>query len=163
MTAVGDMSVIPAVTIAIGASVAGDVIGYEIGRYATARFLAREGRWIGFTANRRDRVDVLFHRWGGLTVFLTRTLVSHLSSIASLLAGISRYRFWAFLAYATVGRALWTAAYFSLGYLIGNDIEAAGIFLGHMTGLLLALGAILATASFLISPWIEVRNEGRHS
>jgi membrane protein DedA with SNARE-associated domain len=142
----------------MGASVAGDFIGYEIGRFANERFLVRQGRWIGFTSDRRARVDALFHRWGGMTVFLTRTLVSHLSSIASLLAGISRYRLWAFLVYATVGRALWTAAYFGLGYVIGNDIEAASTFLGHMTGLVLSLGAILAAVSFLFAPLIEMRN-----
>jgi membrane protein DedA with SNARE-associated domain len=157
MAAVGEIDAVPALAIVMVASVAGDVIGYEIGVVASERFLARRGRWIGFTPQRRERVVALFHRWGGLTVFLTRTLVSHLSSIASLLAGISRYHFWTFLIYATLGRALWTAAYFWLGYVIGNDIEAASAFLGHMTGLVVSLGAIVAAGSFFVTPLMQVR------
>jgi membrane protein DedA with SNARE-associated domain len=71
------------------------------------------------------------------TVFITRTFVSCLSSVASLLAGVSRYRLTNFVAVSAVGRLVWTAAYLGLGYMIGADLDAATGFLTNLTGFLL--------------------------
>ena len=87
-----------------------------------------------------------------MTVFVTRTFVSYLSSVASLLAGVSRYRLSKFVAVAVVGRLMWTAAYLGLGYVIGADLDAATGFLGNLSGFLLCaivlvVAGLLATAS----------------
>ncbi len=155
LVAIGDMTWPIATSIAVGASVAGDIIGYAIGRLADESFLDRYGRWVGYSGKRKDRIQELFARWGGLTIFLTRTLVSHLSSLASLLAGISRYRFPAFIAFASLGRLVWTAAYLGLGYVIGNNIEVAGLFLEHVTGLVLSLGVVLIVGTYLFAPRVD--------
>ena len=139
-----------ATALAVAASVAGDVAGYGIGRFASDRFLDRHGRLVGYAGRRRARVERMFARWGGVTVLMTRTLVSPLSSLTSLLAGVSRYAFAAFLAYATVGRVVWTAAYFGLGFFIGGDLEAASGFLGNVTGLLIAVLAAAMGAAYLV-------------
>ncbi len=155
MVAIGEMTWPLAAAVAIGASVSGDVIGYAIGRLADESFLARGGRWIGYSGRRKERMHQIFARWGGLTILMTRTLVSHLSSLASLLAGISRYNFAAFLGFAILGRVLWTAAYLGLGYVIGNNIEAAGTFLQQVTGLVLSVGAMLIAGSYLVMPYLD--------
>jgi membrane protein DedA with SNARE-associated domain len=142
--------------VAIAASVAGDVVGYGIGRWLGQEFLERRGRWFGFTPARRMRVQGLFDRWGGLTVLITRTLVSHLSSVVSLLAGISRYRLAGFLAFAVLGRGLWTAAYLGLGYAAGNDVEAASGFLANLSGLLVS-GSVLAVSALILGGAIDRR------
>jgi len=134
-----------AAAIAVIASVAGDVVGYGLGRLLSQRFLERHGHWIGYTPLRRARVQALFDRWGLLTVFVTRTFMSYLSSIASLAAGLSHYRLTKFLATAAIGRLVWTAGYFGLGYGIGSDWEAATSFLTNLSVLLLLL--VLVTAS----------------
>jgi membrane protein DedA with SNARE-associated domain len=157
MVAIGEMSWPVATAIAVGASVGGDVIGYAVGRLADESFLDRAGRWVGYSGHRKTRIQRLFADWGGLTILLTRTLVSHLSSLANLLAGISRYSFTAFLGYATLGRLLWTAAYLGLGYVIGNNIEAAGVFLQQVTGLVLCLGLALIIASYLLAPYFRTK------
>jgi membrane protein DedA with SNARE-associated domain len=136
--------------IAVIASVAGDIVGYGIGRLAGEGFVARHGHLFGYSGERKTRIEWLFHRWGGVTVLLTRTLVSHLSSLASLLAGLSSYAFAAFMAYAVVGRILWTAAYFGAGYYVGTDIEASGSFLANLTGLLIAASVAVLSAHHLI-------------
>jgi membrane protein DedA with SNARE-associated domain len=148
LAAAGKIGLIAAATIVILASLAGDLAVYAIGRIANENFLARRGRWLGYSARGRERVESLFERWGGLTIVLTRTLVSHLSALVSLFAGISRYRLLAFLALTVIGRALWTSAYVGLGYSIGDDIEVASGFLGNLTGLLLSLAALSVTAAY---------------
>ena len=129
--------------IAIAASVLGDAIAYGLGRAAGERFLQRRGSWIGYSAKRRARAQLLFQRWGAASIVITRTLVSHLSSIVSVLAGMNRYRFAWFLIFVLLGRMIWTLAYMGLGYAIGGSLEAATEFLSNLTGLLLSL-ALLA-------------------
>jgi membrane-associated protein len=139
-----------AVVIAVTASLLGDAIGYGLGRLLSRKILDRHGRWLGYTAARQARVQSLFEHWGLLTVFITRTFMSYLSSIASLAAGISHFRLPKFLAMALVGRVVWTAGYFGLGYGIGGDWEAATSFLTNLSVLLLLL-ALLAAAGAVAS------------
>ena len=70
--------------------------------------------------------------------------MSYLSSVASLLAGITRFRLPKFLAVALVGRLIWTAAYMGLGYGIGSDWQAATGFLTNLSVLILSLVVLLA-------------------
>jgi membrane protein DedA with SNARE-associated domain len=150
LSAAGSMSWLAAGLIAIAASVGGDAIAYGLGHSLSAQFLARRGRWFGMTSHRQARARDIFDHWGGATVLITRTLVSHLSSVVSLLAGISRYRLPAFLSFALVGRILWTAAYMGLGFAIGGSLEAAAGFLKNLSGLLASL-AVLAGGLLLTS------------
>lgn len=134
-----------AAVVVIAASVLGDAIGYGLGRLLGQGLIERHGHWFGYTSLRRARVQSLFDRWGSLTVFFTRTFVSYLSSVASLLAGMSRYRLSKFLAIAFVGRLVWTAGYLGLGYGIGADWEAAIGFLTNLSILLLLLMVVIGS------------------
>lgn len=153
LTAGGSMNWLVATATAIVASVAGDIVGFAVGRLASERFIARYGRLAGYSGARKARIEWLFHRWGGVTVLLTRTLVSHLSSVASLLAGLSGYAFLAFMVFAVAGRILWTAAYFGVGYYVGTDIDASSGFLANVTGLLIAGSLAGFSANHLLWWW----------
>ena len=85
-------------------------------------------------SGRQARAEALFERWGAPTILLSRTLISHLSSIVSLLAGLHRYRIHAFLAIALLGRLIWTAAYVGLGYTLAGNVGAATDFLKNSDG-----------------------------
>jgi membrane-associated protein len=146
LAAQGRMNVVAAGLIIVVCAVLGDIVGYGIGRLLSRNFLDRHGRWLGYTPARGARVQRLFAQWGLVTVFITRTFVSYLSSVASLLAGVSRYRVSKFLSVAVMGRMLWSAAYLGLGYVIGTDFEAATGFLGNLSGFL-----ICATICFVLS------------
>ena len=134
--------------IAVAASFAGDMIAYGIGRAVSDSFLARHGRWIGYSPQRRDNIQALLQRWGGVTVIVSRTLTSSLSSVVSIFAGVSRYRFSRFLGFALFGRLVWTAAYLGLGYGIGGNIDAASQFLGNLSGLVIALGVLVVSSAY---------------
>jgi len=136
-----------AATITVVASILGDAAGYGLGRFLSQKILDRHGHWVGYTPTRRARVQSLFDRWGSLTVFITRTFMSYLSSVASLLAGMSRYRLSKFLAIALIGRLIWTAAYLGLGYGIGSDWQAATSFLTNLSVLVLLLIFLVASGA----------------
>jgi membrane-associated protein len=130
------------------ASLAGDAIAYGIGRAVSDRFLVRHGRWIGYSRQRMAGVESLLKKWGGMTVIVSRTLTSSLSSVVSLFAGVSRYSFAQFLGFALIGRLIWTAAYLGLGFAIGSNIEAASDFLANLSGLVIALGALVVAGVY---------------
>jgi membrane protein DedA with SNARE-associated domain len=142
LAAQAQMSLPWAGIVGVAALVLGDIVAYVLGRVLDRKFLERWGRWLGYTPERRDRVERLFDRWGVLTLLLSRTLVSHLSSVVSLLAGVSRYRPLVYLAYAILGRVLWTGAYLGLGYAVGGDLDAAAGFLQNLSGFLVSLAAL---------------------
>jgi membrane protein DedA with SNARE-associated domain len=146
LSALGKMNWLTAGVIVLVASIGGDMVAYAVGRVASTPFLQRWGRWVGYVPGRQARAEALFDRWGGLAIVLTRTLMSHLSSIVSLLAGLHRYRLHSFLAFDALGRVIWTLAYLGLGYLLGGSIEAATQFLKDVTGLLLSSSAFAALA-----------------
>ena len=137
-----------AAAVAVIASFAGDIIAYGIGRAVSENFLARHGRWIGYTTERKAHVQALLQKWGGMTVIISRTLTSSLSSIVSLFAGVGRYGFARFLSFALAGRLIWTSAYLGLGYGVGSNIEAASQFLGNLSGLIIALGVLVVAGAY---------------
>ena len=132
-------------TVAVTASVLGDVVGYGLGRVLGREFVEQHGRWLGYTPSRRDRVKSLFDHWGGLGVFVSRTLASHLSGVLNLLAGASRYRVDAFVVLTIAGRVTWTSAYLGLGYSVGGDLEAAAGFLTNLSFFLISLAVVVAS------------------
>jgi membrane protein DedA with SNARE-associated domain len=90
----GRLDACAAVTIAAGASILGDLVGYDgLGRWVGADVLARWGRWVGtrprVTKGWRDSLHV-----GAVT----RTPTARIGSVANLLAGVSRYRLSTFAA-----------------------------------------------------------------
>ncbi len=145
LAAQGRMSLMWAGVVAVAASVLGDAAGYGLGRLLGREVVERRGGWFGLTAARYARVALLFEQWGSLTVFMTRTLVSYLSSIANLFAGMSRYGLARFLIGAAAGRVVWTAAYLGLGYGIGADWQAATGFLTSLSLWLLAMAVLIGS------------------
>jgi membrane protein DedA with SNARE-associated domain len=150
LAAQGRLSWLWASSVAVTASVLGDVAGYGLGHVVGREFLERRGRWLGYTPARRAHIELLFNRWGILTVLLSRTLVSHVSGVVNLAAGMSRYRLFAFLPFAILGRLLWTSGYLGLGYGVGGDLEAATDLLKNVTGFLVFLAILvgLGVATF---------------
>jgi membrane protein DedA with SNARE-associated domain len=152
LAAQGRMSLVGAGVVVVIAALIGDILGYAVGFLIGQKFLDRHGRWVGYTPARWARVRWLFEEWGLATVFITRTFVSGLSSVASLLAGVSRYRLSNFIAVSAVGRLAWTAAYLGLGYTIGADLDAATGFLANLTGFLLcAIVLVIAAMTVVMS------------
>ena len=76
-----------------------------------------------------------------------RRFMRGLILVLCLLAGASRYRLRAFLAFTVAGRTLWTSAYLALGYAVGASLEAAAGFLADLTFLLIALSVLVASGS----------------
>ncbi len=144
----GGLSALPTALAILFGSVAGDMLIYSIGRRTDPARLVKVGRWVGYTEANRARLERLFQRFGNLTLLLTRSLVAHISAVASLLAGSSGISVTRFLIYTCCGRALWLLIYFGAGYLVGSDFTMASSFLSYLSLLLIALAATISLIYF---------------
>ncbi|TCJ16673.1 DedA family protein [Rubrobacter taiwanensis] len=129
-------------------AVAGDQIGYWIGRKGGRPFVLRWGRHVFFTPERLGRTETFFARHGGKAVFLAR-FVAGLRVFGALVAGISRMPWRGFLFYNALGGAAWATAAIAAGYLLGSSLSLLERWTGLTTELLLLLLLAIVAASYL--------------
>lgn len=115
--------------------VIGDGLSYSLGYFASGYVLKRFGgtpRWL--------EAERTFERWGALTIFFSRFLVTAIALPVNLLSGTTRYPFRKFFVYDALGEAVWIFGYGGLGYLFGSQWETVNDFLGNFGGA--ALGVV---------------------
>ena len=134
-----------AAAVAVIASFAGDIVAYGIGRAVSENFLARHGRWIGYTAKRKAHVQALLQVGRRAS---SRCQLTSSQARRQPVRRRRRYGFARFLSFAAVGRLIWTSAYLGLGYGVGSNIEAASQFLGNLSGLIIALGVLVVAGAY---------------
>ncbi|MDP9135976.1 MAG: VTT domain-containing protein [Actinomycetota bacterium] len=113
------------VTIPI-AAIAGDQVGYAIGRKAgPAIFRRPESRF--FHRENVERAQAFFDRHGPRTIVLAR-FVPIVRTFAPVTAGVARMDYRTFLTYNIVGGVLWGVGVTTLGYFLGQvDFVKANI------------------------------------
>jgi membrane protein DedA with SNARE-associated domain len=104
------------------AAVIGDNIGFAIGHFGGMPLAERYGRYILLTPERLDRATGLFDRHGGKIITVAR-FIEGLRQANGIIAGTARVRWLRFLAFNALGAGLWVAAWTSLGYFSGNQIN----------------------------------------
>ena len=116
------------------AVVLGDCIGYALGYYAREPVMNRLG-----SSDRWMKAESFFQRWGGVSVFLTRFLITGIAVPVNVMAGMGNISFRTFLIYDVSGEAIWVFGYGGLGYLFGSQWEVVGEFINNFGGLILGL------------------------
>ncbi len=100
------------------AAIAGDQVGYAIGRSAGPRIFNRpDSRF--FQQEYVDKAYGYFERHGARTIVLAR-FVPIVRTFAPVVAGVSRMRYRTFVTYNIVGGVLWGAGVVLLGYFLGG-------------------------------------------
>lgn len=114
--------------------VIGDSLSFAMGYYARKHILQRfsgTSTWV--------QAEQSFQRWGGMSVFLTRFLITAIAVPVNLIAGTGDYPYKRFIAYDLAGEAVWVMGFGYLGYLFGNDWEVVSNFITNFGGLMLGL------------------------
>ena len=124
--------------------VLGDGVSYSMGYYARESILRR------FSASPQwNRAEKSFQNWGGMSIFLTRFLITGIAVPVNLLAGTGRFPFKRFLMYDLAGEAIWVFGYGGLGYLFGTQWEVVSDFISNFGGFV--LGLVVLVAGFLLA------------
>jgi membrane protein DedA with SNARE-associated domain len=143
------------VAAALGA-IAGDNIGYQLGRRLGREWLLRHGTRIGVTEARLARAEEFFGRHGPKAVFFGR-FIGFARALVPFVAGASRMRYRRFVAYDALGAVLWTVGFVLLGYVLGASWRIAERWIGR-GGVI--LGLIAAVVALVI--WRRRRGRDGH-
>ena len=127
---------------AIVGAIAGDNLGYAVGRRWGYRLLVRYSRVLRMNPRRITLGQLLFARHGGKVVFFGR-FIALLRALAAVLAGINRMPWRRFLFFNASGALVWVASYGLAGYVLGEQIE-------RVRGPVAILGAVVAIAAAVV-------------
>jgi len=108
------------------AAIAGDQVGYLIGRKAGPAVLERpDGRF--FKQEHVHRSQAFFERHGPRTILIAR-FVPIVRTIAPVMAGVGSMRYRTFLIFNVIGAVAWGTGVTTLGYVLGRvDFVRANI------------------------------------
>ncbi len=110
------------------AAIAGDQVGYLIGRKAGPKVFNRPDSRL-FQQEYVDKAYAYFERHGARTIVLAR-FVPIVRTFAPVIAGVSRMHYRTFVTYNVIGGVLWGVGVTLLGYFLGgidviaNNVEA---------------------------------------
>jgi membrane-associated protein len=152
----GDLSLLIVILAGVTGAVAGDNIGYRLGRRYGRAILGRRGAVFGATPGRMDRFVL---RYGAAAIFVAR-FVPGLRALAGPLAGVANVPFPRFFAANALGALAFVPMVVALGYSLGHSVglRVEELLADIRHGQLLALGALLVPAYVLFR---RVRNRAR--
>jgi membrane protein DedA with SNARE-associated domain len=136
------------------AAVAGDTVGYEVGRHAGPRLL--RSRPLRGHHQRIEGARDFLRRRGGSAVFLGR-FTAFLRAVMPALAGLSRMPYPRFLVFNAAGGLVWGVGVALLGFSAGASYRKVEAALGRGSAILLG---VLVVAALLV--WQRRRRARRH-
>jgi len=156
------LSLVVVLGLAVAACLLADWLWYEAGRLWGDRVLhfvhslARDPE----AAERRSRRNFARH---GTQLLMLAKFVPGLDAVTPPLAGTSGTSPIRFLAFDTVGAALYSAVYAGIGYVLSHDLDRAAAYAGGVGALVgvLALGGLLIYAGPKLVRWHRVIRELR--
>lgn len=129
--------------IAVGcalAAIAGDQVGYVIGRKAgPALFRRPESRF--FHRKNVDRAKAYFDKNGPRTIILAR-FIPVIRTFAPVVAGVGQMNYRKFVTYNVVGGVLWGSGVTTAGYLLGESIPDIDRWLLPIIGVIVMVSFI---------------------
>lgn len=137
----GHLPLTAAIAVVVLCAIAGDTVGYEIGKHMFARVRGR-----GILARHEDKIvktEQFLQRRGAAAVFLGR-FVALFRAMMPAIAGASRMHYPVFLRWNALGGLVWGVTFVVLGHAAGKSWEAVAH--NASTGLLIAVGVIVVLA-----------------
>jgi membrane-associated protein len=138
LVAQGVMDVWPAIAIAAAGSIAGDQMGYAVGRWGGKTLLARLSRMLGDAESIR-KLDAQAKSWGGAGVFFSRWLVTPLGPWINLASGAADYSWLRFTLWDLLGEAFGAALFIGLGLLFSDRVQQVGAVSGDLAWAILGI------------------------
>jgi len=138
LAAQGVMNFWSAIAIAAVGSVAGDQIGYAVGRWGGSALAGWLTRMIGSPERIRE-LDAKAKSWGGAGVFFSRWLVAPLGPWINLASGATDYSWLRFTMWDFLGESFGAGLFIWLGRLFSDRVQEIGAILGDATWAILGL------------------------
>ncbi|MEW1862005.1 DedA family protein [Streptomyces sp. NPDC088194] len=137
----GRVSVFWLCVVVVLAAVAGDSVGYEVGKRLGPRIL--ETRALRGHRERIGHAEELIRRRGPAAVFLGR-FIAFFRALMPALAGISRMPYRVFLAFNAAGGLIWGVGFTLLGYYAGDAYKRVEHTAGTAVAIVVAVVVVAA-------------------
>ncbi len=144
----GQLNIVWVIVLAFLGSVAGDNLGYLLGRKLGRPILDRHGEFMRLRA-RVVFVERYFEKYGGATIFIAR-FVTFAGTLAAPVAGMSKMKYKKFFAYDVAGSLVWATGYGLLGYFFGRNEELIQKVFSYVGNTLLAVFILIALTAYIV-------------
>ncbi|MFE9452112.1 DedA family protein [Streptomyces sp. NPDC006739] len=151
------LNIVAVAVIAFVAAVAGDNVGYLIGRAGGRACVHRWGRYVLLTPKRFQAAEDFFHHHGGKIVTVAR-FIEGLRQVNGIVAGTTGMPWRRFFAFNALGAALWVGLWSALAYLAGSHITTIYADIGRYELYALIAFAVLV-AAFAVRHVVRRRRE----
>jgi membrane-associated protein len=138
------------------AAVAGNLVGYQIGRKAGPAVFRRPQSFL-FRPEHLERTSAFFTRFGGAAVLLAR-FVPIVRTFITVLAGASRMQWRTYALYSLIGGTVWGTAMTLLGFSLGQVV-----FLRDHLDVLVVGAVLLSVGSAGLELFRRSRKQGQQS
>jgi len=144
----GQLNIVWVILLAFLGSVAGDNLGYFLGRKLGRPVLDRHGEFMRLRT-RVVLVERYFEKYGGATIFIAR-FVTFAGTLVAPVAGMSKMKYRKFLTYEVAGSLVWATGYGLLGYFFGRNEELIQKVFSYVGNTLLAVFVLIALIAYII-------------
>jgi membrane-associated protein len=135
----GRLNIAVIVVGSVVAAIAGDQLGFAIGRRFGPRLLARE-RW--FTRRRHvERAERFFAERGGRAILLAR-FVPIVRTFVPVIAGVVGMPYRAFVVWNVAGGICWAAGISLAGYVLGETVPGIDRYLLPVIGIIVVASVV---------------------
>ncbi len=151
----GQLDLVTALVLGVVASVASDVIWYEIGRRRGMKVLNLLCRISLEPDSCVRRTEDLFARHGAPSLLVAKFFPGY-NTAAPPLAGIFGMRFGRFLLFDAFGALLWLVVFGGLGWAFGHQLEELAARIQEL-GVRLGTAAVALVAAYVIYKYLQRR------
>ncbi|MDP9241218.1 MAG: DedA family protein [Actinomycetota bacterium] len=141
LAANGKLSLPVMVVVAVGCAIAGDSVGYEVGRLLGPRLRTS---WLGRKVGDRrwGRAEEFLQRHGGKAVFFGRS-IALLRALVPTLAGAARMPYTTFLPWNAAGGTVWGGGCVLLGYAFARSLSTVERYLQLSGGVVITIVVVV--------------------
>ena len=144
--ATGSMGLPGVIVAGTAGAMTGNLFWYLVARWIGLKrfcpFIEKHGRWLTMDWYDVEKVERLFGRFGSVVVAIGR-LIPTIRSVVSIPAGLVHMQLLKFLAWSTLGTAVWSALLALGGYLLGQRFDKIDQVLGPVSSGIVSLIVIL--------------------
>ena len=134
----GQLSMWQVFIMATAGAVAGDLVGYSIGRWGGKRVMKKFANKLGGDDTIK-KANNFTRKWGGIGIFLSRWLVTPLGPWLNLTSGVTDYPWTSFALWVLLGEAIWIGIYITIGRIFSDQVEYVTNILGNLTWVIFGL------------------------
>ncbi len=145
----GEMEFWSVMLAAIAGAVIGDHIGYGLGRLGGRTLVQRLSR--RFKAESMvGKAESAMHKWGSVSIFLTRWLLTAVGPYINLTSGLTRVRLLSFTLWDILGETIWVVGYVYLGLLFSDQLATISDALGDLVWVAVGVAVIVVIGYKLV-------------